>query len=224
MLYLFNRAKRAIRAFSVLFVLAMSVTAQASVITLDKVSGPANELAAVKYAFQNYGGSLDFDYTKLLYLGKFDTENFVENIVDNKYPATAENTDTPDSIFTLTDLKFDSSGDLWKASVEFGPELMIALLVVDGDNIPTYLYFDNMFSGVTVYDANKKIYKGISHFTAFGYLEGGSGIPSMVPVPAALPLFGTGLAVMGFLSWRRKRKLLSIKKPADREASEHIIS
>lgn len=27
-----------------------------------------------------------------------------------------------------------------------------------------------------------------------------------VPVPAALPLFGTGLAVMGLLGWRRKRK------------------
>ena len=30
---------------------------------------------------------------------------------------------------------------------------------------------------------------------------------SAVPVPAALPLFGTGLAVMGFIGWRRKRKL-----------------
>lgn len=29
---------------------------------------------------------------------------------------------------------------------------------------------------------------------------------SAVPVPAALPLFGTGLAVMGFVGWRRKRK------------------
>lgn len=29
---------------------------------------------------------------------------------------------------------------------------------------------------------------------------------STVPVPAALPLFGTGLAAMGFLGWRRKRK------------------
>lgn len=29
---------------------------------------------------------------------------------------------------------------------------------------------------------------------------------STVPVPAALPLFGTGLALMGFLGWRRKRK------------------
>jgi len=30
---------------------------------------------------------------------------------------------------------------------------------------------------------------------------------SSVPIPAALPLFGTGLAVMGFIGWRRKRKL-----------------
>lgn len=28
-----------------------------------------------------------------------------------------------------------------------------------------------------------------------------------VPVPAALPLFGTGLALMGFIGWRRKRKM-----------------
>lgn len=32
------------------------------------------------------------------------------------------------------------------------------------------------------------------------------GAVSTVPVPAALPLFGTGLAFMGFLGWRRKRK------------------
>jgi len=29
---------------------------------------------------------------------------------------------------------------------------------------------------------------------------------SAVPLPAALPLFGTGLAVMGLIGWRRKRK------------------
>ena len=32
---------------------------------------------------------------------------------------------------------------------------------------------------------------------------------SAVPLPAALPLFGSGLAVMGFLGWRSKRKSAS---------------
>jgi len=30
---------------------------------------------------------------------------------------------------------------------------------------------------------------------------------SVVPLPAALPLYGTGLAIMGFIGWRRRRKL-----------------
>ncbi len=31
-----------------------------------------------------------------------------------------------------------------------------------------------------------------------------------VPIPAALPLFGTGLALMGFFGWRRKRKIAAM--------------
>ena len=31
-----------------------------------------------------------------------------------------------------------------------------------------------------------------------------------VPLPSALPLFGTGLALLGFLAWRRKRKRAGI--------------
>lgn len=30
---------------------------------------------------------------------------------------------------------------------------------------------------------------------------------AVVPLPAALPLYGTGLAIMGFIGWRRKRKV-----------------
>lgn len=37
-------------------------------------------------------------------------------------------------------------------------------------------------------------------------LGGDNGTVPEVPLPAALPLFGTGLAVMGFIGWRRKRK------------------
>jgi len=30
---------------------------------------------------------------------------------------------------------------------------------------------------------------------------------SQVPLPASLPLFGTGLALMGFFGWRKKKKI-----------------
>jgi len=30
--------------------------------------------------------------------------------------------------------------------------------------------------------------------------------PQVVPLPAALPLYGSGLAIIGFIGWRRKRK------------------
>jgi len=33
------------------------------------------------------------------------------------------------------------------------------------------------------------------------------GLATVVPLTAALPLFGTGLGILGFLGWRRRRKL-----------------
>ena len=39
-----------------------------------------------------------------------------------------------------------------------------------------------------------------------GLIDSGNNTTGVVPVPAALPLFGTGLAIMGFVGWRRKRK------------------
>jgi hypothetical protein len=42
-----------------------------------------------------------------------------------------------------------------------------------------------------------------SNFVAFGAAPAP---PSATPLPAALPLFATGLGAMGLLGWRRKRK------------------
>jgi hypothetical protein len=53
------------------------------------------------------------------------------------------------------------------------------------------------------YDVNQTIYS--SNFTA--YLSGQTDLTvAQTPLPAALPLFATGLGVMGLLGWRRKRK------------------
>ncbi|MFK5980996.1 MAG: PEP-CTERM sorting domain-containing protein [Rhizobiaceae bacterium] len=192
MLYLFKSAKYVFCACAVL--LFLSGATQASVITLAKTNNPANELAASKIALHDFvfnGGVVNFDIDSLVYLGKLDTSLQMSN---GQYAANGENPATPNSTFRLSNVSLDGDGELLTASVGFSPELMLALLVVDG-NVPTNLYFNNMFSNVTVGDN-----KAISHFTAFGVL------PTAVPVPAALPLFGTGIALLGLLGWRRKRR------------------
>ena len=66
-------------------------------------------------------------------------------------------------------------------------------------------------------------YPGVSYFAA--YLDASpplphydwvwtSVTPSAVPLPAALPLFASGLGVMGVLAWRRKRKKAAAKTAA----------
>jgi len=47
---------------------------------------------------------------------------------------------------------------------------------------------------------------GVSVFGEFTSGGGGVGGGGTVPLPGALSLFGTGLGMMGLLSWRRKRK------------------
>jgi len=46
---------------------------------------------------------------------------------------------------------------------------------------------------------------GFAHDVIDGKIIVGDRI-SVVPLPAALPLYGAGLAVMGFIGWRRKRR------------------
>lgn len=48
-------------------------------------------------------------------------------------------------------------------------------------------------------------YSGLVDPAATGTWEIVAG-PSTVPIPPALSLFGSGLALMGFIGWRRKRK------------------
>jgi hypothetical protein len=49
-------------------------------------------------------------------------------------------------------------------------------------------------------------YSYIDFITAANSTSGTVAAVSAVPLPAALPLFATGLAAMGLLGWRRKRK------------------
>ncbi|MCC6776414.1 MAG: PEP-CTERM sorting domain-containing protein [Hyphomicrobiales bacterium] len=52
----------------------------------------------------------------------------------------------------------------------------------------------------------------ILELDGYGTHLAGASTPSAVPVPAALPLFVTGLGVMGLLGWRRRRKVRHVHK------------
>ncbi len=66
----------------------------------------------------------------------------------------------------------------------------------------------------TFLSAISSVFSGIDSITfAFGgqsandlFYVGGATAVSAVPLPAGLPLYGAGLAVLGYVGWRRKRK------------------
>lgn len=55
-----------------------------------------------------------------------------------------------------------------------------------------------------------------NEFNEIRFLSGGNAFEyanlnvSAVPLPAALPLYGAGLAVMGFIGWRKRRKAAAV--------------
>lgn len=63
------------------------------------------------------------------------------------------------------------------------------------------LTYDIFFLPVGVFGFDARLVTtGTAELTTTG------SVPSVVPLPAALPLFGSGLALMGFAGWYRKRK------------------
>jgi hypothetical protein len=71
----------------------------------------------------------------------------------------------------------------------------------------TLTYFDpngNIVPNLVFYDQSLNGEIGLS----------GQDFSATTPVPAALPLFATGLGMMGFLGWRRKRKAAAIQAAA----------
>jgi probable HAF family extracellular repeat protein len=69
--------------------------------------------------------------------------------------------------------------------------------IVQQDTFGSYIFSNGVFtpvSGIAAYDINNA-----------GQIIGNS----IVPLPAALPLFATGLVGLGLLGWRRKRKAIA---------------
>ncbi len=73
-------------------------------------------------------------------------------------------------------------------------------------NLPTASLINALFAN-NGFDGNTNFIRYSNSELARFSISSVNGISvSVVPLPAALPLFGTGLAVMGCMGWRRKQK------------------
>ena len=83
-------------------------------------------------------------------------------------------------------------------------QILISGTIVDG---PGFLVVDN--SG----DVTSSAYNAPNYTSSIGLVTGFESSPSAAPLPAALPLFVTGLGALGLLGWRRKRRLPCVTPP-----------
>ena len=104
---------------------------------------------------------------------------------------------------TLSELDFNFSADIFQENLEFTSS-------TNGAEVVTI--FSATLSPVTIQPGGIGFDAGYSGAENVTYLSGtqpiaiGPNAVAATPLPAALPLFATGLGVMGLFSWRRKRK------------------
>lgn len=77
---------------------------------------------------------------------------------------------------------------------------------ITGDN-SSHIDFDNLgLTSSALFLTIALDFGGASDEVGLDNVVFSQSVVSAVPIPAALPLFGTGLAALGFLGWRKKRK------------------
>jgi hypothetical protein len=108
--------------------------------------------------------------------------------------------------FTFTDAK---SGT-WTFIADLS-ELVPVYVAVKGG--PNYALYSVACATGCTYDWNTYALlnnggqiPGLSHVSFYDSLPSHDGFPGEVPLPAALPLFGSALVGAGLLGWRKRRK------------------
>lgn len=96
--------------------------------------------------------------------------------------------------------KFFDASNTQVGTLDFAPDLGTPTPLTAQNyllNFPSKVQYVNAFFSGT---------NGQVDFNNIGF-TGELSNPSVIPLPAGLPLLGSGLALMGFLGWRKKRKI-----------------
>ena len=110
-----------------------------------------------------------------------------------------------DSVFNSSLSNVSSDGQSWTLDtfLNFGGVSGAQLRFSDSNGILTAGTLYNWEQGPHSSDTVVRSYSNLT----------GTGTVIVTPIPGALPLFATGLGVLGLLGWRRKRKLLQTVRP-----------
>jgi hypothetical protein len=171
-------------------------------------SGESTELEAAASIF-------GFSTDELIIWDKADTDNGSSGDgnfdVESNVSFTSAFPDRPDSVnkWSLNSdasLSFDSSTIVGFAA-KFGNYTGFFGFRAEDLPLPadlTVLFYDlefyDQFLDIGLLDLqNNGKFGGLSHVTVFGTLQ-------VIPLPAALPLAATGLAMIGILGWRKRAK------------------
>jgi hypothetical protein len=214
--------------YAALFVMGVSVTSAASATTFPypllcggcTPTGPAGQVAVTDIGT----GTLSFQVTlfdTLQFVG--GTDAFAFNLTVS--PTITFSNFTPDT-FTGSNT---TAGNFTVGSV--GPFLYGVTAPGSGPDGQSFNFDLTATSGLTLLNVGEAFSSFMRFFAAdlcpvsavatqcdtdattggsvtfYAYtLRGGSNSPEPTPLPAALPLFATGLGALGLLGWRRKRK------------------
>jgi hypothetical protein len=119
----------------------------------------------------------------------------------------------------LADITFTSGTVSISTSITPYVNIFTGDIVISGGAIADYELFIDISHGVQAGISMQAALEPSPYSFAAAYSQsayagsGGvwsEGSPAVTPLPAALPLFATGLGVMGLLGWRRKRKAAAI--------------
>ena len=122
--------------------------------------------------------------------------------------------DTITHTVTVMDISDDGGTGLLPADTFIRPDQTVYNYGLVGEDAASayeiYIIFPNAL-GAGAFDPVASVQlveldPGVIYTASGSQVSGGAGPVSATPIPAALPLFATGLGAMGLLGWRRKRK------------------
>lgn len=127
-------------------------------------------------------------------------------ILPNDQPLAPDEPPTMDPVWTGNYFGLNGNGSDGIGDGDSFEILLALSSTVDAGNGDAYIdtqYMIDLILGSDRVDARIAMHVGDCGYTSCVV---DTWPPSVVPLPAALPLYGTGLAVMGLIGWRKRRK------------------